>query len=105
MVDVGQTDVDDPSADITDQPPSLSARLIRLGIRLVVVLVVLAVVVWQSIGLHNQVHSLQKTTDLQRAQIQQLHQDVVGYQNSVTATLSCLESPHTQAALCTQFLK
>jgi predicted PurR-regulated permease PerM len=105
MVDVGQTGVEDPFAVVVAEPPSQLARLSRLAILVVVAVIVVAIVAWQFLALHSDINNVKSTDRHQTQTITQLNQTVAGYQNSVTATLSCLESPQTQKSLCTQFLK
>lgn len=85
--------------------PTASSRWAGALVVAAALLVVVALGAWQFVSLHNQVHHLQKTTQTQAHQIVTQQNELSELQSSVSAAVSCLETPQAQPGLCTRFLK
>jgi cytochrome c-type biogenesis protein CcmH/NrfG len=78
----------------------------RLALAFVIVIViVIGIGSWQFVSLHHQVHELQNTTHTQSQQLSRQNQGLSSLRNSVSAAVSCLETPQVQAGLCAHFLR
>jgi len=114
MADTDTTLTEDPAkadgdvgtgADVQFAWPARASHW-RLALAFVIVIViVVGIGSWQFVSLHHQVDQLQKTTHTQSQQLSRQNRELSSLRNSVSAAVSCLETPQVQAGLCAHFLR
>lgn len=67
--------------------------------------VAVALGAWQIVTLHNQVHHLQRVTQLDGRQLTSEGTQLSTLRSSISAAVGCLETPQAPTGLCMHFLR
>ncbi len=78
-------------------------RIIRWGL-IAAVVVVLGLLAWQLVSLHNEVHTLKKEQAAQTAQMSALQDHVKSLNSSLNAAVACLQTPQGLQGLCSKLV-
>jgi hypothetical protein len=68
------------------------------------VIVVLALLAWQFVSLHNQVHNLKKEQSVLSAQVSDLQSKLRTVDSSLNAAVACLQTPQGLQGLCSKLV-